>query len=82
MSEQARQVDGEQDGRYGRTLGDASIHVMVCSLPAVWDQPDLSLAHEAFRPPDEVVLHFQLHHAVNQVAAADIVDGRFRAVLP
>jgi len=28
----------------------------------------LAFAHEAPRPPDGVVLHFQLHHAVVQVA--------------
>ena len=32
--------------------------------------------YETFGPTDKVVLRFQLHHALDKMAVADVVEGR------
>jgi len=54
---------------------DPGIDLMVRSLLSVDTQPYFSLAHEAFGLPHKVVLHLQLHHALDKVAAAGVVEG-------
>ena len=76
LPEVAGHVDGEEDGPCRGAPGDPGVDLVVRSLLSVDVQPYYPLAHEAFGPPDEVVLHFQLHHVLDKVAAADIVEGR------